>query len=171
MQPFVLALVVHGLIGGADVSINHELIARIPSQPGSALEERLHSARELIFALLFSALAWFEWRGWLAAVIAMLLLAELAVSTVDTVVELDKRTLPVTERVAHVLLFVNLGIIFALPGQQLLAWVRLPAALAATSHGAMSGVLSVLAALALGWSIRDSLAAARNRLLARAASA
>ncbi len=55
MEPFVLALAAHGLIGGADVIVNHELIARIPAQAGTGPEERLHSARELIFALLFVA--------------------------------------------------------------------------------------------------------------------
>ena len=108
--------------------------------------------------------------GWLAAAIAVLLLAEIALSNVDTVIELDTRSLPVTERVAHVLLFVNFGIIFALLGQQLLAWGRLPTGLATVSSASMSDVLSVLAALALGWSIRDALAAARNRQRARAAS-
>lgn len=117
MEAFVLALVAHGLIGGADVIVNHELIARIPAQPGSGPEQRLHSARELIFALLFVGLAWFEWHGLLAVAVGALLLAELVVSTVDTVLELDTRVLPVTERIAHVLLFVNFGIVIALLGQ------------------------------------------------------
>ena len=31
MAPYLLALIAHGLIGGADVVLNHELIARIPA--------------------------------------------------------------------------------------------------------------------------------------------
>lgn len=162
MEPFVLALLAHGLIGGADVIVNHELIARIPARPNSGPEECLHSARELIFAVLFIGLAWFEWHGLLALLVAALLLAELVVSTVDTVLELDTRVLPVTERIAHVLLFVNFGIVMALLGLALLAWGKLPTRLVATDYGAMSWVLSALALLALGWSIRDALAALRQ---------
>ncbi len=162
MQAFVYALIAHGIIGGLDVIINHELIARLPSQPAAAPELRLHSARELIFAVLFFGLAWFEWHGLAALIIACLLLAELLVSTVDTVLEFDTRLLPPSERVAHVLLFVNLGIIAGLLGPILLAWLTLPTALMPTHHGWASWLLSSLAMGALGWSVRDALGGRAN---------
>ena len=62
--------------------------------------------------------AWFEWHG----------VAALAVSTVDTVLEFETRMLAVTERIAHVFLFVNMGILLALVGQALLAWGDRPSA-------------------------------------------
>ena len=162
MEPFLLALIAHGLIGGADVIFNHEMIARIPAQANTGAEEILHSARELIFATLFSGLAWFEWHGLAAVFIAALLLTEVLISTVDTVLELDTRVLPVTERIAHVFLFVNMGIVVTLVGQALLAWGRLPSGIAPVDHGAASWMLSVLAVLALGWSVRDGLNALRR---------
>ena len=164
MEPFILALIAHGLIGGADVIVNHEAIARVPAQPNTGPEQLLHSARELIFALLFLGLAWFAWHGAAAFIIAALLLTELAVSTIDTVIEPDVRVLPVTERVAHVLLFVNAGIILGLLGPVLLAWSALPTQLAAADYGAASWVLSALALLALCWSIRDAASATRRAL-------
>ena len=88
MEPFLFALMAQGLIGGADVIVNHEVIAQVPAQRNTGPEEVLHSARERIFGTLFLALAWFEWRGVAALFIAGLLLAELVVSTVDTVLEL-----------------------------------------------------------------------------------
>ena len=168
MEPFVLALIAHGLIGGADVVFNHELIARIPAQRNSGPEEYLHSARELIFAALFFALAWYAWHGVAVWFIAALLLAELVVSTIDMVLEIDTRVLPVTERIAHVLLFVNFGIVVTLVGQALLAWSRLPSGIMPVSHGAASWVLSALAVLALGWSIRDGINAMQRNVAARA---
>ena len=120
------------------------------------------TARELIFAVMFLALAWWEWHGLLAVAIILLLLAEFAVSTIDTIVELDTRILPVTERCAHVLLFVNFGILIALLGQALLTWGQQPTGLVATSYGALSWLLSILGALALGWSVRDAIAALRR---------
>lgn len=168
MEPFVIALIAHGIIGGIDVVLNHELIAKIPAQANTGVEQRLHSARELVFAMLFFALAWFQWQGLAAVAIAALLLAELAISTVDTVLELDTSVLPVTERVAHVLLFVNFGIVLALVGQALLAWVQLPTAIARTDYGAPSWVLSALALGALAWSVRDGLNVVHRKMAATA---
>ncbi|ATQ73336.1 hypothetical protein CR152_01555 [Massilia violaceinigra] len=100
-------------------------------------------------------------------VIGALLALELAISTVDQVLEVDIRTLPPTERAAHVVLFVNLGIILALLGQQLLAWAALPPALVRVDHGWASWVLSGLAIASLGWRVRDGLAASRLRRRSR----
>ena len=57
MPPYVYALIVHGVIGFLDVAINHEWLAKLPSRPECVSEERLHSAREFLFAALFASLA------------------------------------------------------------------------------------------------------------------
>lgn len=155
MEPFIIALIAHGVIGGSDVILNHELIARIPSLPGATAEQTLHSARELAFCILFLALAWFEWHGAAALAIACVLAAEMLISTFDMVVEGDTRVLPVTERALHALLFTNYGIVLALTGQALLRWWALPGAIVPTSHGLASWVLSAMALASLGWSVRD----------------
>lgn len=163
MPALIIALIAHGVLGGIDVLLNHELLARVPSLPDARVEQGLHSARELIFAMLFIAVAWWAWHGAAALVLAALLLAEVVVSIIDMVVEPDTRILPVPERVLHVLLFVNLGIIAALLGQTLLAWASLPTALVPVHHGWASWALTALAALALGWSVRDAKSAARPK--------
>lgn len=165
MEPFVLVLLAHGVIGSIDVLVNHELVARVPALPGSAVEQWLHGARELIFAALFAGLAWFTWEGAAAYVIAALLLAELAVSTTDSVVEPGVRVLPFAERVLHVLLFVNFGALLALLLPRLAAWAELPTRLAPASYGAASWALSVLSLLALAWALRDASNAARRQKL------
>ena len=163
MEPFIAALLVHAVIGGIDVVLNHELIAKIPSLPNAGPEQILHSARELVFGALFLALAWFEWHGTTALAIAALLLAELFISTVDTVIEVDTRVLPVTERVLHVALFVNMGVVLVLVGQALLAWWPLPAQVLRADHGMAAWVLSALALAALAWSVRDGLNALKRK--------
>jgi hypothetical protein len=171
MEPFIVALIAHGVIGGADVILNHELIARIPALPNAGLEQRLHCARELVFGILFSALAWYEWHGAAAVLIALVLAAETLISTADTVIEVDTRILPVSERVAHVLLFTNYGIVLALTGQMLLAWWALPTAVVRIDHGLGSWILSAMALASLGWSVRDGLnVLARKRLQAAQAA-
>ena len=163
MEPFIIALLVHAAIGGGDVLFNHELIAKIPSRPNAGPEEVLHSLRELVFAVLFVALSWWQWHGAAALFIAGLLLVEVLVSAVDVVVEVDTRVLPITERVAHVLLFINLGVVLTLVGQSLLAWGALPTQVVPATYGWASWVLSGLAAIAFGWSIRDGLNAMARR--------
>ena len=157
VAPYLIALLVHGVVGGFDVLVNHELLGKAPRLANSRPEQRLHSARELVFAAIFSALAWYEWHGLLAAVIVLLFVAEVFISTLDTVLEFAIRTLPVPERVAHVVLFINLGVIMTLVGQHLLVWAAQPTALVAVHHGAASWMLSALAGGALLWSVRDAL--------------
>ncbi|MCS0591666.1 hypothetical protein ACFQ09_25100 [Massilia norwichensis] len=45
---FIYALMLHGLIGGLDVFVNHELLARLPRQAWAAPEQRMHSARDVV---------------------------------------------------------------------------------------------------------------------------
>ena len=159
--PFLIALLAHGVIGGSDVIVNHEVVARLPARRSAVAEQRLHSGRELAFALIFGSLAWFEWHGMFAWAIVALFLAEQCISTINTVLEGSVRVLPVTERVMHVMLFVNFGIVLALLAPVLMAWMQLPNGLAAINYGWASWVLSVMALLSLGWSLRDALSGLR----------
>ncbi len=155
MSAFVGALIAHGIIGGLDVLINHELIGKLPGRPGTGMEQRCHSARECVFGAIFLALGWYEWHGAFVMAIVGLFAMEIIISTFDTVLELDIRVLPVPERVFHVALFINLGIVLGLLGPTLLAWARLPSDLVRADYGWMSWALTALALLAFAWSIRD----------------
>lgn len=158
---FVYALLLHGLIGGLDVFLNHELLARLPAQAWSAAEERMHSAREWLFFAIFMSLAWCEWHGAAVWWIALLYLGEVMVSARDVVIEGNTRVLPKPERVLHLFLFMNLGALLVLVGQVLRAWSALPAAVARTGYGWASWVLTVMALGALIWAIRDGISARR----------
>ena len=166
MTALQAALLLHGLLGGVDVILNHEWLVRLPSRPGAAAEQRLHSAREVIFGLLFPSLGLFSWHGWLAWWPVALLLAEILVSLRDTVVEGDTRRLPVPERILHVLLFINLGVIATLLLQALPGWLALPAAMQALPPGEPGQWLAAMGAISLAWSVRDGLSARRLRLRA-----
>ncbi|WP_402720682.1 hypothetical protein [Janthinobacterium rivuli] len=166
MTALQAALLLHGLLGGADVILNHELLVRLPSRPGAAAEQRLHSAREAIFGLLFPSLGLFSWHGWLACWPVALLLAEILVSLRDTVVEGDTRRLPVPERILHVLLFINLGVIATLLLQALPGWLALPTAMQVLPPGGPGQWLAAMGAISLAWCVRDGLSARRLRLRA-----
>lgn len=157
MALFVYALLVHGVLGGADVILNHELLARLPHKENAGPEEKLHSAREFIFAAIFLSLAWFEWHGQAVWWIVALFVGEVLVSARDVIVEGDTRVLPVPERVLHLFLFMNLGVIGVLGGQALIGWYGEATGIVRIDYGWASWVLTALAVLAAGWGVRDGL--------------
>jgi hypothetical protein len=158
---YVMALILHGALGGLDVFINHEWLARLPARRDAVAEQPLHSARELLFCLAFISLGWFEWHGAAAWWIVLLYAGEVGVSAVDVFVEGDIRVLPRSERVLHLFLFMNLGALIVLVGQVLLAWHALPTAIVPVDHGWASRVLTVMGIGALAWAVRDGLSVAR----------
>jgi len=160
---FVLALLLHGMIGGLDVFLNHELLARLPAQAWAGPEERMHSAREWLFFAIFISLAWFEWHGAAVWWIVLLYLGEVLVSARDVVIEGNTRVLPTPERVLHLFLFMNLGALVVLVGQALVGWSGLPTAVVRTSYGWASWVLGVMAAGALVWAVRDGISGFTRR--------
>jgi uncharacterized membrane protein len=162
MPPFVYVLLVHGVLGFFDVVINHELLAKLPKRADAAPEEALHAIRETIFACLFAALAWYEWHGALVWAIAALLLGEVIDSALDVVVEGDTRILPVPERVLHLLLFVNLGILITLVGYALAWWHGDETALVRVDYGWASWVLTIMSLGSLAWAVRDGVMARRR---------
>ena len=151
-------LAAQGVMGGIDTLLNHELIERLPYRPKARREIGLHSIREAIYATLFAGLAWFQWHGMAALAIVALLAAEVLVTASDELVENRTRVLPQNERVLHVLLTLNLGLVIAVMAPILSEWGSLPDGLERTDHGILSWVLTALALMAGAWSLRDLLA-------------
>ena len=151
-------LVAQGVIGGTDTLLNHELIERLPYRVAARGEIALHAAREFIYGTLFVGLAWFSWHGSAALVIAGLLVVEVVVSTTDEYVENRIRVMPQNERVLHVFLILNLGLITAVLVPVLWTWSTLPTALVRHDQGALPVVLTALGVASLAWSVRDALA-------------
>ena len=156
-------LVAQGVMAGVDTLLNHELIARLPQRPEARTEIGLHVLRELIWTALFAGLAWFAWHGAAAALIALLLAAEILVTACDELVENRIRVLPQNERLLHVFLTLNLGVIVALLLPLLWDWGRQPTALVARDYGVFSWLLTLLALPAAFWALRDFIAWRRLR--------
>jgi hypothetical protein len=156
-------LVGQGVMAGIDTVLNHELIARLPQRPQARTELGLHVLRELIWTALFAGLAWFAWHGAAAALIGLLLALEILVTACDEWVEDRDRVLPQNERVVHVFLTLNLGVIVVLLAPSLLEWWTQPTALVARSYGVFSWLLTALALAATFWALRDFLAWRRLR--------
>jgi hypothetical protein len=151
-------LVLQGVMGAIDTFVNHELLEALPQRRAARAEVGLHAVREAVYATLFLGFAWFAWQGAFAFVIGALLIAEVAVTVSDELVENRIRVLPQNERALHVLLTLNFGAIIALFVPALLAWGANPTELAPAHHGWMSWALSLLGMASAAWSIRDLLA-------------
>jgi hypothetical protein len=155
LTPVLILLVFHGVLGGADVLINHELRERLPSRPSARPEQALHSARELVFAVIFGGLAWLQWGGLLVWALVAILLLEFSISLTDTLLEDRTRPLSALERTMHVVLFINFGAYNALLVSVLMEWKTLPTGFEVVHHGAPAWALTALSLASLTWCIRD----------------
>jgi len=151
-------LVAQGIMGGIDTIVNHEWIAGLPRRASARREIGLHAIREATYGALFIGLGWFAWHGALAGVVALLLALEVVVTTTDEFVENRTRVLPQNERVLHVFLTLNYGLIVAVLAPTLLSWAQEPTGLAASEAGWTRWALLLLGASSFAWSLRDLVA-------------
>ena len=149
-------------LGAFDNLWHHEITERLPAKRAAALETGLHAAREFLYAFIFFALAWYEWHGFWAMVLAAVIVAEILITLVDFVVEDRTRRLPALERVLHTVLAINLGVALAVLFPILKAWWQLPTAVVSADHGAFSRLFTVFAIGVLAWSVRNALAVLRH---------
>ncbi len=167
MKIVLYLLIWQGAVGAFDALWNHEWKENLPNRPAAVTEQFIHGARELLLACLFIGLAWFEWKGSMAWVIVALLAAEITLTGWDYIVEDKTRILSPNETVLHLMLSMGGGACVALLVPELLRWSALPDSLAVTGYGMASWVLTLSAASAFIWSIRDFLSAAKLSALRR----
>lgn len=159
MNTIFLLLSIQAALGAFDNLWHHELEARLPQRTSARYELSLHAAREAIYGVVFFGLAWFEWRGAFAAVLAALLLIELGITLADFLEEDRTRRLPPFERVLHTVLTISYGLFLGLIGPVLWAWAQQPTAMALVPHGWVSWLFTAYAVGVWAWSVRNTLAA------------
>jgi len=131
MSTALWLLALQGVLGAFDTIYYHEFRARLPGGvPGTAPELRLHGARDLIYAVLFGALPFVRWQGAFAWALLALLVAEIAITLSDFVVE-DSVRRPLGgvyagERVMHALMGILYGAVLAHLLPELWAWSSAP---------------------------------------------
>ncbi len=162
MKPVIWLLIVQGALGALDTLWYHEWKVALHSRAGARRELWLHSLRNFCYASLYGMLAWREWHGPVAAVFFLLLAAELVITLGDFLEEDRTRRLPGGERVMHALVGVAWGamLVYFLP--LVWGWMQQPPALVAADYGAFSWVLTLMAAGAAGFGLRDGYYASRQ---------
>ncbi len=161
MQTVLTLLAVQGLVGAFDNLWHHEITERLPARPSARKELALHTVRELLYAVIFTAVAWATWHGALAWLLAGLLAVEVAVTLWDFLVEDRTRCLPRLERVLHTLLALNYGAVLAYFAPVLVDWAGRPTGVTPADYGWLSWLLTAYGAGVLAWGMRDAAAVLR----------
>lgn len=172
MTPFMTPLALWPLItlqilmGAFDTLWHHRTRERLAWRPAQRHELRLHGIRGLLYAALFLVLGWREPHGVLAMLVIAVLALGVIITLMDFVEEGMARRLPASERINHVLIAVNFGVILAWLLPLLLAWASLPTVLAPAHYGAWSAVATAAAVGVAVFGLRDLAASRRARRLA-----
>lgn len=156
---FINLMILQTLMGAFDTLYHHELVVALPQQAGARLELSIHSARALLYALVFAGLAWFEWHGLLIFAVIAIILTEILLTLWDFVIEDRSRLLPASERITHTLLAINGGATFILLAIALPDWYQQPTGLALVDYGWRSWFLSAAAVGITLSGLRDGFAA------------
>jgi uncharacterized protein (TIGR01777 family) len=156
------------VMGVFDTFYHHELTERLAWRPSQRYELKLHGVRNLLYALLFLVLGWWEVHGLLAIVIITVLVIEIVITLMDFVEEDLSRKLPASERINHTLLAINYGAILVLLMPVLIGWTMQPTGIKSAYTGWPSIIAAASAVGAALCGVRDFAAARR---LARMTSA
>jgi hypothetical protein len=155
METTLMLMNLQGAMGAFDTLYHHEFTERLTWRRAAARELRIHGVRNFLYAYILLGLAWAEWRGMWVAALVLVLIAEIALTLLDFIIEDRTRDLPPSERVTHTLLAVNYGAILAFLAPTLLAWAQGASAVFPTSYGALSWTMTLFGLGVLLWGARD----------------
>ncbi|RTL36844.1 MAG: TIGR01777 family protein [Burkholderiales bacterium] len=158
MNSLFILLSVQAVMGAFDNLWHHELQAQLPQRASARRELGLHLVREAIYGIVFIGLAWWQWQGAWAVLLAGLLATEVVVTLADFLEEDRSRTLPPFERVLHTLLTISYGLFLALMAPLLWRWVQAPTQLLPVDHGVWAPLLTLFGVGVLAWSARNLVA-------------
>jgi uncharacterized protein (TIGR01777 family) len=150
-----------GCLGAFDTIYHHELTETLAQRTTARKELAIHAVRAVIYAILFIALAFWEWHGALAFVLLGVFAVEIVLTLWDFVVEDRTRLLPATERVTHTVLAINGGAFITLLALNAAGWSAGPTVPVWAPHGWLSAFLA-LCGVGVGLSgVRDAFATLR----------
>ena len=132
-------LLIQGLFGAFDTLYYHEWRARLPGLGAQAAPElKLHALRDFIYAIIFATLPWIAWQGYWTGVLVAFLVAEIAITLTDFVIE-DQVRKPLGgvfpgERITHAFMGIIYGAMLAYLIPVIIQWWQQETALAPTPY-------------------------------------
>ena len=161
MTTVLIMLTIQSLLGAFDNLWHHEITEDLTHKPSARGELMLHTVREFIYGVIFASVAWLRWEGSWAYVLVGIMAVEIVITLWDFVIEDQTRKLPAFERVLHTVLAINFGAILAVWMPELLRWSAAPTALATTSYGIWSWIMTAFGIGVFVWGIHDLKAVVR----------
>lgn len=161
MNTLFILLSAQAVMGAFDNLWHHEWQAKLPQRPSARYELALHAAREALYGVVFIGLAWWQWQGAFAALLALLLGVEVLITLADFLEEDRSRSLPPFERVLHTLLTISYGGFLTLFAPVLWGWSHAPTRLLSVDNGGWAPLLTAYGIGVLAWSLRNVLAVRR----------
>jgi hypothetical protein len=155
MTAALVLLAILGALGAFDTLYYHEWKLRLPFRPHARLELTLHASRDFAYAVLFATIGWLTWDGALAWLLLVLLGFEIVVTLWDFIEEDRTRTLPAGERAMHAIMGIVYGLFLAHLWPSIRQWAERSTGFASASYGALSWLLTAMAAGVLLSGIRD----------------
>jgi uncharacterized membrane protein YeaQ/YmgE (transglycosylase-associated protein family) len=162
MTVAIWLLFTQALLGVFDTLYYHEYRLRLPHRHGTAVELRLHAARDFAYAIIIGTLGFLTWHGALAWLLIALLAAEIVITLWDFIEEDRVRKLPAGERVMHAVMGIVYGAFLAYLLPELLHWSRLSTGWGMSYHGFPAWVLTTLAIGVFLSGVRDAAASTRR---------
>jgi hypothetical protein len=143
-----------GLIGAFDTLYFHEWRGRLVARPDMRAELRLHVARDGIYVVIFGTLGLVAWHGWWAAVLVVLLVAEIVITLADFVTEDRVRAgiggVFAGERITHAIMGIVYGAMLGYLTPTLWRWSQEPSGLLPTGYPIPDALTWSLVAMAAG---------------------
>jgi uncharacterized protein len=158
MTVAIWILLVQASLGAFDTLYYHEYKLKLAHNDDSALELRLHAARDFAYAIIIGTLGWATWQGALAYVLFGLLIMEICITLWDFIEEDKKRKLPAGERAMHAIMGIVYGAFLAYLFPELWRWSQLPTGWGAAYYGIPAWLLSLIATGVFVSGVRDLLA-------------
>jgi len=155
MRTVLTLLFVQGCLGAFDTLWYHEFRLHLPRNPAARNELTLHSSRDLIYAVIFSSLAWITWDGFWAWILAGLLILEIIITLQDFIEEDRGRKVPPGERVMHALMGITYGAFLAYLVPELIIWLQRQSGFTHNDYGWLSWILSTMALGLMISGVRD----------------
>jgi hypothetical protein len=162
MSAAIWLLLLQASLGAFDTLYYHEYKLKLPHGEHTALELRLHAARDFAYAIIIGTLGFVTWNGLLTWLLLGLLLAEIAITLWDFIEEDRIRRLPPGERAMHAIMGIVYGAFLAFLIPEMFRWARLDTGIGPSYHGFPAWMLLTIATGVLLSGVRDLRASLRQ---------
>lgn len=161
MEIAIWLLLVQASLGAFDTLYYHEYKLKLAHGDHTHVELRLHAVRDFAYAIIIGSLGFVIWQGWLAWLLAGILVAEIVITLWDFIEEDKVRKLPAGERAMHAIMGIVYGAFLAYLVPEMIRWSSLPTGFGPKYHGFPAWMLLMLAIGVFVSGVRDLVASLR----------